>query len=140
MFKTERRREPDRSAACTHEDQMPGRSAVYARSLDMKDGCWTRLRTGRKREDLTPPCMHGARTHAALYAHARTGHASTYKQARRPWPCIYMQKLKSIDFHLFVAMWPTLTVLSSCASRSLTPRLFSGATHAASRYTYDGCV
>jgi hypothetical protein len=87
MFKTERRREPDRSAACTHEDQMPGRSAVYARSLDMKDGCWTRLRTGRKREDLTPPCMHGARTHAALYAHARTAvqamHLRTSKQGGR---------------------------------------------------------
>ena len=42
MFKTERRREPDRSAACTHEYQMPGRGAIRARSLDLEDyGCWT---------------------------------------------------------------------------------------------------
>ena len=38
MFKTERRREPDRSAACTHEYQMPGRGAIRARSLDLEDG------------------------------------------------------------------------------------------------------
>jgi hypothetical protein len=44
MFKTERRRKPDRSVACTHEDQMLGRGAVRARSLDLEDGCWTRAR------------------------------------------------------------------------------------------------
>jgi hypothetical protein len=105
MFKTDRRREPDRSAACTHEDQMPGGGAVYARSLDIYGGRVLDTTTGRGHKDLTPRAVHvhGARTHAGLYAHARTGHASTYKQARRPWPCIYIQKLKSIDLHLFVA-------------------------------------
>jgi hypothetical protein len=83
MLKTERRRKPDRSAACTHEDQMLGRSAVCARSLDQA----RRMGAGRRREDLTPPCMHGARTHSLLaYMHMHLVHAMhlhTSKQGGR---------------------------------------------------------
>jgi hypothetical protein len=85
MFKTDRRREPDRSAACTHEDQMPGGGAVYARSLDIYGGRVLDTTTGRGHKDLTPPCMCMAHAPmlACMHMHVQAMHLRTSKQGGR---------------------------------------------------------
>jgi hypothetical protein len=63
---------------------------------------------GRGREDLTPPCMHGARTHsllACMHMHlVHAMHLHTSKQGGRGHASSHLRtKLKSINLYLFVA-------------------------------------